>query len=129
MLVAEREFILVDGANQVVHRSENEGECISLSVEYVEGFQGPYIKPLRVYPVSIGYTPQIRVKQKKTPQFAERLKTLREGRQLTRLEVATELGIHEQTLYKYEAGKVPSPNYRRMLANYFGIKIIDLFKE
>lgn len=129
MLVAEREFILVDGANQVVHRSPHEGECISLSVEYVDGLQGAYIKPMRVFPVSIGYTPQIRVKHKKLPQFAERLKTLREGRQLTRLEMATELGMHEQTIYKYEDGKMPSPNYRRMLANYFGMKIVDLFKE
>lgn len=58
------------------------------------------------------------------------LKKAREARQLSAREVATELGIHWTTYYRYEAGtQTPTSERARTIHEYFGGEVswLDIY--
>jgi DNA-binding transcriptional regulator YiaG len=55
---------------------------------------------------------------KTEPELAERLRDARERAMLTQVELAQQLNVSPRTVQNWEAGIVPQPKHRRVLAAF-----------
>ncbi|MFA5603793.1 MAG: helix-turn-helix transcriptional regulator [Bacilli bacterium] len=61
--------------------------------------------------------------------FAERMKQLREEKQLSRNAVSKEIGIHINSITEYERGRVPSLENLKKIKDYYQVSYEYLFGE
>lgn len=62
--------------------------------------------------------------------FGQKIKELRKGKKLNQTQMAEILGVHLQTICRYEKGKLtPSPDVLSVLAEKFGVDANWLFEE
>ncbi len=61
--------------------------------------------------------------------FSERMKQLREEKNLTRMAVSKDIGIHFNSINEYERGRVPSLDILKKIKEYYNVSYEYLFSE
>lgn len=61
--------------------------------------------------------------------FSERMKQLREEKNLTRMAVSKDIGVHFNSINEYERGRVPSLDILKKIKEYYNVSYEYLFSE